>query len=1736
MSSTIAGMNTLLSHGNPVSPEQPEVKQTAADDTSPAIYSGAQNHPSADTIQDVSRDNTIHQDNLFSTLPSLGLADTAEENGVPPETRMAQGISQAGQLLSADNVTDSTVGYARSIGENLLNQQVNDWLNQVGHARIQFGSNKTGDADVLVPLIDNPDSLLFSQVGLRANDERTTTNLGLGYRQYEDGWMWGVNSFYDYDITGSNSRVGVGGELWANYLKLAANGYFRVTDWHQSSLHEMRDYDERPANGFDIRAEGYLPDYPQLGAFAKYEQYFGDGISLAGTTASGELKSNPSVSTLGLSYTPFPLITFKGQTSRGDSNDSRVGMELSYRFGVPLSQQTDTGNVDLMRNLAGNRYDFVDRNYNIVMQYRKQELLRIALPPSLRGEASQTQPVTVSVLKAKYGLKSLRWSAPELLANGGEIKQTGLTTADITLPPYIFADRSGEPQGYRVTAVGEDNEGNPSNTAEMWVNVIPSAETVTQLTVTPNQSLVANNSDQFTAVALLQNDKGEVLPDKAVTFSFSGLKNPEGVTIYDADGNNGQTLTVNSGPDGTATVKIISKSAGKGLLKAGMRNGNSRSETITYIADISSAKIKTLELINNKAVADGQSKNIAVATITDQFDNPAEGLTLTADVTNGAVIDAAQLITDELGQVTIPFTSTTAGQSVLTVNSNINTRQVTSEFIADVPAEGHSGITVDNTTYTAGEDIRVTVTLKDEHGNAVSGEAASLADSVSVPNAEHSAAGPWTETGNSGVYQATYTAATAGTGLTAVLRLSTWNTPVSSGTYAITAGDAAEGQARITVDNTTYTAGEDIRVTVTLKDEHGNAVSGEAASLADSVSVPNAEHSAAGPWTETGNSGVYQATYTAATAGTGLTAVLRLSTWNTPVSSGTYAITAGDAAEGQARITVDNTTYTAGEDIRVTVTLKDEHGNAVSGEAASLADSVSVPNAEHSAAGPWTETGNSGVYQATYTAATAGTGLTAVLRLSTWNTPVSSGTYAITAGDAAEGQARITVDNTTYTAGEDIRVTVTLKDEHGNAVSGEAASLADSVSVPNAEHSAAGPWTETGNSGVYQATYTAATAGTGLTAVLRLSTWNTPVSSGTYAITAGDAAEGQARITVDNTTYTAGEDIRVTVTLKDEHGNAVSGEAASLADSVSVPNAEHSAAGPWTETGNSGVYQATYTAATAGTGLTAVLRLSTWNTPVSSGTYAITAGLLSGEKSEFTADKNLLIGSDRYMDGDTETQLYLTATDDYGNTISGASERITFKVKSSQSTSLNINTDVFIDNVTESAPGMYTATMRFNEEHAPDIYTVIPQYDNADATPLNTLITLKPSYPEYIYNGQNDIPSTLAVIPDSFKGDGLTKATVLQTLVDKHGNNVPGVTRGIELRVSSNLSVDPEGVTLTPVTDNGDGTYTGYLTGTIPGRYAVYGGLLDSFEAGFTVTPDDPIKTQSAIKVDNSIYMTGDEITVTVTLKNQQGKPLIGYAELLTEETVTVRGAIAGTDTSWQDDKNGTYHRTYQATTPGDNLAASLLFTGWSSAIVSSRYQIKAETFKAIRVNGADFEHSATRMDAGFINATFELIPRKGTSHDYQWEASANWLTVNNGVVTFHEQPETRQIVTITATPKYNTRPPITFKFDLFKWMINEGSRHDQTFHQINYKCRNQMNGRFENSTRGVRSPDGEIVEFWGPLLNYSNTGLVDGVYGSALPSSGKLYNSWHPNEGRHSSWDTPGDTLGYFMCVLTLK
>ncbi len=88
-----------------------------------------------------------------------------------------------------------------------------------------------------------------------------------------------MNTFIDHDLSRSHTRIGVGAEYWRDYLKLSANGYIRASGWKTSP--DVEDYQERPANGWDIRAEGYLPR-PQLGASLMYEQYYGDEVGLFG--------------------------------------------------------------------------------------------------------------------------------------------------------------------------------------------------------------------------------------------------------------------------------------------------------------------------------------------------------------------------------------------------------------------------------------------------------------------------------------------------------------------------------------------------------------------------------------------------------------------------------------------------------------------------------------------------------------------------------------------------------------------------------------------------------------------------------------------------------------------------------------------------------------------------------------------------------------------------------------------------------------------------------------------------------------------------------------------------------------------------------------------------------------------------------------------------------------------------------------------------------------------------------------------------------------------------------------------------------------------------------------------------------------------------------------------------------------------------------------------------------------
>lgn len=89
------------------------------------------------------------------------------------------------------------------------------------------------------------------------------------------------------------------------------------------------------ARGYDVTAQMRLPFYEYLNTSVSVEQYFGDSVDLFD---SGTGYHNPVAVKLGLNYTPVPLVTVTAQHKQGESglSQNNLGLNLNYRFGVPL--------------------------------------------------------------------------------------------------------------------------------------------------------------------------------------------------------------------------------------------------------------------------------------------------------------------------------------------------------------------------------------------------------------------------------------------------------------------------------------------------------------------------------------------------------------------------------------------------------------------------------------------------------------------------------------------------------------------------------------------------------------------------------------------------------------------------------------------------------------------------------------------------------------------------------------------------------------------------------------------------------------------------------------------------------------------------------------------------------------------------------------------------------------------------------------------------------------------------------------------------------------------------------------------------------------------------------------------------------------------------------------------------------------------------------------------------------
>ena len=1041
------------------------------------------------------------------------------------EQKVAGLASQAGSFLSNSPDGRSAESLAVGMATGEASSRLQQVLGRFGTARVQLGADenfslKNSQFDLLFPIWERDNALLFTQGSLHRTDDRTQANLGLGTRYFTDSYMLGANTFLDYDLSRDHSRLGLGLEYSRDFLKLSANGYQRLSNWKDSG--DFDDYQERPANGWDVRAEGWLPALPQLGGKVVYEQYYGDEVALFD---KDNRQNDPHAFTVGMNYTPVPLVTMSVEQREGqsDENETRFGLQLNYQLGTPWLHQIDPDGVAALHTLTGSRYDLVDRNNNIVLEYRKKDLIQLNTADLVTGNGGEKKSLGVSV-NSKYGVKRIDWSAGSLIAAGGKIVANSATDYEVLLP--LWQAGTSASNTYMISGVAVDNHGNRSNQSDTQVTVNAAEISVVDSSFLPESPIKSSPTTSY-----LPADGQS--SGKVILTLVDGQKQPVDVAASDISLN--AAITALPDPSsaglkarsekGVSYSALVRKSAG--VFESTVTAGT-KAELLTLTPIVRKTTLNSARFFIVKSTPDGSKSTFAASPKTVIADNSTSStLTLVAkDVSGNALSGIARSLTVSVldshnavpaaGKITVSSMKETATPGTYTATlkgtladtytvkpqyngSTVGTLSDTVILTAGTTPDGSTStfsiapksITADNVATSL-----LTFTAKDAGRNPVSGMAGSVTFQVkdshnAIPAADKVIVSSVTETGTTGVYTATLKGSLADTYTVRPL-FNGSATGTLSGTVILTAGSTPDaGLTTFTASPASIAADNIATSTLTLavKDASGNPIGGIAGSLSLKTTDSQGREPAAGKvtvglLTESATPGVYTTRIKGMLAGT-YTVKPQYNGGALGTLTANVTLTAGTEPDGGRSTFVAAPVAIVADNVAVsTLTLKanDYYGNPVSGIASALTLDIKDNNGVTPAAGKVTvssvtESAIAGTYTATLKGLLAG-----VYKIKPQFNGGAVGslndTVTLTAGTTPDGSQStfaatpkaIAADNAAMST-----LTFTAKDAGGNAIRGIAGSVTFLVknsqnATPAVGDVTVSSVTETGATGIYTAT------------------------------------------------------------------------------------------------------------------------------------------------------------------------------------------------------------------------------------------------------------------------------------------------------------------------------------------------------------------------------------------------------------------------------------------------------------------------------------------------------------------------------------------------------------------------------------------------------------------------------------------------------------------------------------------
>lgn len=136
-------------------------------------------------------------------LPDLGMMPESHE-GEKHFTEMAKAFGEASMknndLDTGEQARQFAFGQVRDVVSEQVNQQLESWLSAWGSASVDINVDNEGHfngsrGSWFIPLQDKQRYLTWSQLGLTQQTDGLVSNVGIGQRWAQDGWLLGYNTF-----------------------------------------------------------------------------------------------------------------------------------------------------------------------------------------------------------------------------------------------------------------------------------------------------------------------------------------------------------------------------------------------------------------------------------------------------------------------------------------------------------------------------------------------------------------------------------------------------------------------------------------------------------------------------------------------------------------------------------------------------------------------------------------------------------------------------------------------------------------------------------------------------------------------------------------------------------------------------------------------------------------------------------------------------------------------------------------------------------------------------------------------------------------------------------------------------------------------------------------------------------------------------------------------------------------------------------------------------------------------------------------------------------------------------------------------------------------------------------------------------------------------------------------------------------------------------------------------------